>query len=477
MAKALLFVALAALACAEFTEEDDVLVLTDGTIDRALETYPYLLVEFYAPWCGHCKKLAPEYAKAAASLKARDLPVRLAKVDATENNDSATKYGVKGYPTLKWFSNKVDSEYNGGRTEDTIVNWILKKVGPAAEVVDSVEKVKQIVSSSKVVAVYFGKDGTRESENFKKAASDLEGASFVISTDSKALEEFGVSEPALVLFKIYDDKRVDYKGSWDVESVKRFVETSKKRWIMDFDDEAIEWIFQKSNPALFVFRSQSSASSYDEALFKVAPEIKDDITIVATDLSQEANKRLAEYLGVPATGQPLAFIVAFGRDGIEKYKGTEDLSYQGLKDFVLSWKRKLLAQFLKTEEIPAQSHDGHVRVLVGKNFEEVVYDTTKDVFVEFYAPWCGHCQKLAPEYEKAAEAFKDVSSVIIAKIDSTANEVKGQGIQGFPTLRFFPANNKSGIEFNGNRDAAGITEFIKSKAAVKIDESYIKTEL
>ena len=69
MAKTLLFVALAALACAEFAEEDNVLVLTDATLDRALETYPYLLVEFYAPWCGHCKALEPEWNQAATQMK------------------------------------------------------------------------------------------------------------------------------------------------------------------------------------------------------------------------------------------------------------------------------------------------------------------------------------------------------------------------------------------------------------------------
>lgn len=74
-----------------------------------------LILCFNSNRCGHCKRLAPEYEKAAKELSNRTPPIPLAKVDATAESELATRFGVSGYPTLKIFRKGKAFDYNGPR--------------------------------------------------------------------------------------------------------------------------------------------------------------------------------------------------------------------------------------------------------------------------------------------------------------------------------------------------------------------------
>ena len=88
------------------------------------------LVEFFAPWCGHCKNLAPIYEELGAKF-ASDDKVSIAKVDADEHKDLGRRFGVQGFPTLKWFDGKSDTpeDYNGGRDLESLTSFISEKTG------------------------------------------------------------------------------------------------------------------------------------------------------------------------------------------------------------------------------------------------------------------------------------------------------------------------------------------------------------
>ncbi|KAE9446658.1 hypothetical protein C3L33_21455, partial [Rhododendron williamsianum] len=255
---------------------DEVVVLTEDNFEKEVGQDRAALVEFYAPWCGHCKKLAPEYEKLAASFKKAksvvigkvDLNLSLVfsvllVVDCDEHKSLCSKYGVSGYPTIQWFPK------------------------------GSLEPKKY--------------EGPRNAE---------------------ALVEFVNSEGGFSLIGVH---------------------------------------------------------------------VRDNVKIAATPLN--------------------------------------------------------------------------VVVLTADNFDEVVLDEKKDVLVEFYAPWCGHCKNLAPVYEKVATAFKLEDDVVIANLDADKHKDLGEkyGVSGFPTLKFFPKSNKAGEDYDGGRDLDDFVTFINEKCGTSRD--------
>jgi protein disulfide-isomerase A1 len=125
---------------------------------------------------------------------------------------------------------------------------------------------------------------------------------------------------------------------------------------------------------------------------------------------------------------------------------TESLTEAKIEAFAAGILDGTIQPKFKSEDIPeaGQDLDGHVQIVVGKTFDAIVKDPKKDVLLEVYAPWCGHCKNLEPIYKKLATRFKDIDSVVVAKMDGTANEHAELEVQAFPHIMFFPA--KEGAE-------------------------------
>ena len=136
------------------------------------------LVEFYAPWCGHCKHLTPEYKKLGENIAADpkiNSQVILAKVNADDERELGEKYGVTGFPTIKWFpKGKTDPKdalpYNGERTAEAMEAWIVDRLERDATV-GQIEELSAIA----IAFMEDEKDGETALSEIKSAANEMSG--------------------------------------------------------------------------------------------------------------------------------------------------------------------------------------------------------------------------------------------------------------------------------------------------------------
>jgi len=170
---------------------DVVIPLTSSNFDSFIKSNKYVLVEFYAPWCGFCKNFAPIYNDVATILSS-EVNVRVAKVDSTRESSLAEKYEIKGYPTLLWFVNgdvfNRDSLYIP-QSKDELVKFVRKMAKERVTVLETKQDVEQFIhnvihASGKYrgftryfvspMIGYFSSHESRYAEAFKKACESME---------------------------------------------------------------------------------------------------------------------------------------------------------------------------------------------------------------------------------------------------------------------------------------------------------------
>jgi len=465
--KLLLLLAFVALARSDEIKNDrGVLVLEKDTFQTALTSSKHILVEFYAPWCGHCKSLEPEYIKAAAKLKEMNSEIMLGKVDATEQTELAEENKIRGYPTLKFYRDGKASDYNGGRTADEIVNWLLKKTGPAAKAIASVADAKDFAEASDVAVLGLFQDLESEAaKQFMSAASEVDDFRFAISADAEVLKEYGVAADAVILFKKFDDGKVVMDGEISAAAVVAFVKTESLPLVIEFNHESAQKIFGgeiKNHLLIFVGKSHADVDKINSEVKTVAKEFKGKVLFVTVDTDEDDHQRILEFFGMKKEELPAMRLIHL-EDDMTKYKpASAELSSDVMKAFVSDFLEGKVKPHLLSEELSEDWDKNPVKVLVSTNFDSVAFDKTKNVLVEFYAPWCGHCKQLAPIYDELGEKFKNDDSVVIAKMDSTLNELEHTKVQSFPTIKLFKKGSNDVVEYSGERTLAGLSKFLET---------------
>jgi len=350
-------------------------------------------VMFFAPWCGHCKRLAPTWEKMAAKHnKDPESEVTIGKVDCTVATALCSAQDVTGYPTLKFFKNGFEKDdgvkYRGNRDEASLEKFIAEKLG------NEIPDEKPASTGS--------------------AEATVENGLHILTSDSF--------------------NSVVGKG-----------------------DTFIKFY------APWCGHCQKLAPTWDELakLFEKDEQVK----VAKVDCTQHQSVcQEHEVKGYPT--------LHYFRDGrkLETYKGARTLAE--LKDFVNTEKGEVGKAASEDGKVP-EVKVSPVLKLDKDNFEEET--KTGIAFVKFFAPWCGHCKRLAPTWEELAKKYEGKAGVTVAHVDCTAADnanralCDSNGVNGFPTLLIFNDGTKV-EEYNGKRDLADLEAFVEKHVAKAAEE-------
>uniref|UniRef100_A0A8C5TWY6 protein disulfide-isomerase n=1 Tax=Malurus cyaneus samueli TaxID=2593467 RepID=A0A8C5TWY6_9PASS len=434
----------------EIKEEDNVLVLHEHNFARALSENQLLLVEFYAPWCGHCQQLAPAFAQAATELRNESSPARLAKVDATAQTALANEFGITSYPTLKLFrdGNRTHPLAYTGRAVG-IVRWMQRRAGPSATLLQDTDTAAAFVSSQDLVVIGFfkvgwGGWGLDSAQAFFDVAVEMLDLTFGAAEAAELFQAYGLSADTVCLFK----KVRGWQGSGG--AMLSPLPTSNQ-------------IFGAKIPhhmLLFLNKSSSEQLSLRDGFRAAADGFRGEVLFVVVDVTGHGADVLP-FFGMTPDDAPTLRLVKM--DNNRKYQmEQDDFSASAIRSFIQAVLDGKVKPHLLSAEPPEDWNTRPVKVLVGKTFEQVAFDETKNVFVKFYAPWCPHCQAMAAAWEELAERYKDREDIVIAEMDSTANELENITIHGFPTLHYFPAGPGRKVGYKGTRDVETFSKFLEN---------------
>lgn len=464
-------------------EVEKVLTLDHSNFTDVVSKHDFIVVEFYAPWCGHCKALAPEYEKAASILSSHEPAIVLAKVDANEevNKELATEFQIQGFPTLKILRNggKNIQEYKGPREADGIANYLKKQAGPPSTEIKSVEDANSLINDKKIFVVgVFPKLSGEEYENFTALADKLRSDyDFVHTLDAKLLPHGeSVSKPTLRLLKPFDELFVDSQD-FNVDALEKFIEASTVPTVTVWNNDPsnhpyINKFFEGAGSKAMLFVNFSKEQDVFQAKYKnVATLYKGkDISFMFGDVDSTQNA--FQYFGLKAEQAPLLIIQK--NDGQKYLKAKIDPDQ--IESFVKDYSEGLVKPYIRSEPIP-EVNDEPVKVIVRDSIQDTVFNSGKNVLLEFYAPWCGHCKNLAPILDEVAVSFQNDPDVLIAKFDATANDVPSDTfeVQGFPTLYFRSASGTLS-QYDGDRTKEDIITFINSNRDKPAHSSSVKPE-
>ncbi|XP_033107441.1 protein disulfide-isomerase A5-like [Anneissia japonica] len=447
------------------------------------------LIMFYTPWCGHCKKMKPEFAGAATELLGEAILAGM-DVDRPENYETRTSFNITGFPTIIYFENgKRKLDYGGERNKEGIITWMADPQPPkepekeqewSEEETDVVHLLDDtfddyLATHSSVMVMFYAPwcgHCKKMKPEYADAAAELKEletcqASFTVvfrdgefawdyneRTSDKFIEHMKDPQepppppppaqppppPPPAPAWSEEESAVDHLGD---NNFKSFMKKKKHALVMFY----APWCghCKKAKPEF-----QASAATF---------ESNSKVSFVAVDCT-EAKDTCSQY---DVAGYPTLKFFNYGKLTQDYKSGRTEV------DFTAFMHMQIDPNSVPTSEPPPQKafwtslEGGENVVMMGAGNMNEVLSSNTNVLVMFYAPWCGHCKKMKPAFVEAASKLKELEiDGVFAAVDAVVEKILADNndVTGYPSLLFFK-NGEKQFKYTGGRTTEDLLEFMK----------------
>ncbi|XP_004750330.2 protein disulfide-isomerase-like protein of the testis isoform X2 [Mustela putorius furo] len=417
-------------------EEGNLLVLTPAGLTQMLNQTRFLMVLFHNPSSKQSRNLAEELGQAVEIMGKGKNGLGFGKVDITVEKELQKEFDVKKAPELKLFfeGNRSEPISCKGVVESTaLVVWLRRQIRQKAFLFNNTQQVVEFVNSRPLVIIGFFQDLEEEvAELFYDMIKDFPELTFGVISISNVIGRFHVTLDSVLVFK---------KG----KIVKR------EELINDITNKHVLNQVIKGHLTDFVI------------------EYNTEILFILVNADEPRNGHILKYFRITEVNIPCVQILNLSSDA--RYKmPSEEITYENLKKFGYSFLNRNAKKHQSSEDIPKYWDQGPVKQLVGKNFNVVVFDKERDVFVMFYAPWSDKCKALFPVLEELGRKYQNHSTVTIAKMDITANDIQLMYLDRYPFFRLFPINSQQAVLYTGEHTLRGFSDFLESQIKTRIED-------
>ncbi|CAI0474669.1 unnamed protein product [Linum tenue] len=434
-----------------------VLELNSDSSNRVISENDFVLVLGYAPWDTRSAEIMPQFAEAANKLKELGSPIVMAKLDAERYPKAASALQIRGFPTLLLFINGTSQAYTGGFTG-----------------VNSVAEAEKFLETYHIYVLgLFDKFEGSDYEGFVKAAISDNGIQFVEVGDhgvAKVLfPDIKLTSNFVGLVKSEAERFTTYEGVFEMDKILEFLAYNKFPLVTRLTELNSASVY--SSPIklqVMVFGRDNDFERLIEPLQQVARKLKSKIMFLYVDIEEEnLAKPFLTLFGLEESDDTL--VTAFDNKISTKFLLEAVPTSGNIEDFCLGLLHGSYPPYYKSQPVP-DNKNATVQVVVGKTFDELVLSSPKKILLEIFTPWCINCETTSKQVEKLAKHFKGSDSLVVARIDASANEHPKLQVADYPTLLLYPEDDKANpiklsTKSSGKDLAATINKHLKSKVS------------